>query len=229
MAKPIRRFRHGRPPKTATYPPRPALDKAREDGQVARSRDLGALRRVAAGRRALVALAPRLTRRGWRRCWRARCASTPARWPRPASWASAWSSWRDAAAGGRCCRWALHGAWRRWRRRCWRAAGTGRWKPLAPKFDKLNPLTGLGRMFSKAAARRHAQGQPARAAARRHRRALPEAASRRVRRRAGAAAAGRAGAGRADAARRAGAAAAAAGRVRARRRAAAAPPACASA
>ena len=29
------------------------------------------------------------------------------------------------------------------------AAGTSRWKPLAPEFDKLDPLAGLARMFSK--------------------------------------------------------------------------------
>ena len=67
---------------------------------------------------------------------------------------------------------------------------TWTFKPLGPRFDALDPLAGLGRVFSKRAADRRAEGERARAGARHDRRVLAVAPRRRVRRRAGAAAAG---------------------------------------
>jgi flagellar biosynthesis protein FlhB len=123
------------------------IQKAREDGQVARSRDLGHFAAVAGGGALLVALAPAFT--GWLRELIARgltfnnqsLAGTAPMGQHlgeatlrmmalvlPLGVALA----AVALAAGVLC-----GGWN------WT------FKPIAPKFDKLNPLTGLGRVFSK--------------------------------------------------------------------------------
>jgi flagellar biosynthesis protein FlhB len=123
------------------------IQKAREDGQVARSRDLGHFAAVAGGGALLVALAPALT--GWLRELIARgltfnklsLAGTA-----PMGQHLGEATLRMMALvlplGVALAALAL-------------AAGVlcGGWnwtfKPIAPKFDKFNPLTGLGRVFSK--------------------------------------------------------------------------------
>ncbi|MFL6661573.1 MAG: flagellar biosynthesis protein FlhB [Rhizobacter sp.] len=123
------------------------LQKAREDGQVARSRDLSHFGAIAAGGAVLVALAPQLT--GWLRSFLAgalqfdRAASTE-----PAAMAERLAAMGTAmlmvvvpfgvvmivvAVAGSL----LIGGWN------WTL------KPLAPRFDKLDPIAGLPRIFSK--------------------------------------------------------------------------------
>ena len=123
------------------------LDKAREDGQVARSRDLGHFAAVAAGGAALVVMAPTvsdLLTQMMRRALRFDATAVV----QPASMAERLGDIAPtllivavplgvllalvAAAGS-----LIAGGW------VWSL------KPLGPKFDKFNPLTGLGRMVSK--------------------------------------------------------------------------------
>jgi flagellar biosynthesis protein FlhB len=123
------------------------IQKAREDGQVARSRDLGHFAAVAGGGALLVALAPEFT--GWLRelvthgltfSHKSLAGTAPMGehlgeatlrmmalvLPLGVALAAV------AMLAGVLC-----GGWN------WT------WKPIAPKFDKLNPLSGLGRVFSK--------------------------------------------------------------------------------
>ena len=123
------------------------LQKAREEGQVARSRDLGHFGAIAAGGAVLVAAAPTLV------AWLQNLLADALRFDRAASTDPALMTERlgqmganllwvviplgivmalVAVAGG-----VLIGGW------------TWTFKPLAPKFDKLNPIAGLPRMFSK--------------------------------------------------------------------------------
>jgi flagellar biosynthesis protein FlhB len=123
------------------------IHKAREDGQVARSRDLGHFGAVAGGGALLVVLAPAAT--GWLRELvtqgltfnNAQLAGTAPMGEHlgeatlrmmalvlPLGVALA----AVALAAGVLC-----GGWN------WTL------KPIAPKFDKFNPFTGLGRVFSK--------------------------------------------------------------------------------
>ena len=124
------------------------IRKAREDGQVARSRDLGHFVAFGAGGALMVALARPLT--DWlSRCSARACASTRSAVADPAAMTQRLADARRCRCWPSSCRWA-------W---CWRLVAlaasvlSGGWnftlKPLQPKFDKLNPLTGLGRMFSK--------------------------------------------------------------------------------
>ncbi len=89
--------RHGRSRRTRPqlFPPPPRkLQKAREDGQVARSRDLGHFAALAAGGAALVAAGAGRDR-GWlQACWPRAALRRRGCRPTPASWASAWPSWR---------------------------------------------------------------------------------------------------------------------------------------
>jgi flagellar biosynthetic protein FlhB len=123
------------------------LQKAREEGQVARSRDLSHFGAIAAGGAVLVALAPQLT--GWLQTQLAQAlrfdhaavADPGAMLERLA--ATAWAlvlvviplgvlMMVVAVLGS-----VLIGGWN------WTL------KPLAPKFDKLDPIAGLPRIFSK--------------------------------------------------------------------------------
>jgi flagellar biosynthetic protein FlhB len=123
------------------------LQKAREDGQVARSRDLSHFGAIAAGGTVLVAVAPELT--GWLQA----LLADALRFDHAASTNPALMFERLSAMAGKLL-WiviplgvvmalvaiggsVLIGGWN------WTL------KPLAPKFDKLNPITGLPRIFSK--------------------------------------------------------------------------------
>jgi flagellar biosynthetic protein FlhB len=123
------------------------LKKAREDGQVARSRDLGHFAVIAAVGIGLVALAPQLT--AWLQQALARALrfdagmiADPGSMSQRLSDSGVQLLWTViplglvvaavVIAGG-----ALVGGWN------WTL------KPLMPKFDKMNPITGLPRMFSK--------------------------------------------------------------------------------
>ncbi len=124
------------------------IEKAREDGQVARSRDLGHFGAIAAGGALLVALAPVFT--GWLQELIAHGLTFDAKslaGSAPMQRAPGRSDAAHAGAGVADRR-GDDGSWP-WRPACCPAAGTGRWKPIEPKFDKFNPLTGLGRVFSK--------------------------------------------------------------------------------
>jgi flagellar biosynthetic protein FlhB len=123
------------------------IQKAREDGQVARSRDLGHFGAIAAGGGLLVALAPAFTGAlkelitAGLRFDRSSLAGTAPMTERlteavsgmllPVLVIGAAMVLVALAAG------LISGGWN------WT------FKPLAPKFDKLNPLSGLGRVFSK--------------------------------------------------------------------------------
>ncbi len=123
------------------------IHKAREDGQVARSRDLGHFAAVAAGGALLVALAPTST--GWLRELVTRGLtfnnqSLAGTAPMVEHLGEATLRMMAlvlpmgvALAAVALLAGVLSGGWN------WTL------KPIAPKFDKFNPLTGLGRVFSK--------------------------------------------------------------------------------
>jgi flagellar biosynthesis protein FlhB len=123
------------------------IQKAREDGQVARSRDLGHFAAVAGGGALLVVLAPAFT--GWLRELVARGltfnnASLSGTAPMGTHLGEATLRMMAlvlplgvALAAVALAAGVLCGGWN------WT------FKPIAPKFDKFNPLTGLGRVFSK--------------------------------------------------------------------------------
>jgi flagellar biosynthesis protein FlhB len=123
------------------------ISKAREDGQVARSRDLGHFTAIAAGGALLVAFAPALT--GWLREIIAGGLSFDARTvARPEAMVEHLGALAlkmmalvlplgAALALVAVAASVLSGGWN------WTL------KPIAPKFEKFNPLTGLGRIFSK--------------------------------------------------------------------------------
>jgi flagellar biosynthetic protein FlhB len=124
------------------------LEKARADGQVARSRDLGHFTAMAAGGVLLVAVAPTIA------AWLKQILMRGLRFDGAALQSTDFMTGRlaelafglvcivlpfglammaVAIAGG----FALSGI-------------TWTWKPMAPRFDKLDPLSGIGRLFSKA-------------------------------------------------------------------------------
>ena len=123
------------------------LDKAREEGQVPRSRDLGHFAAMAAGGAVLMAMAPRAS--AWLKDLLMRGLQFDAAMVQnPALMGTRLGELSTgllavvvpfglvmmavAAAGG----WALSG---------W----TWTWKPLEPQFNRINPLTGIGRLVSK--------------------------------------------------------------------------------
>jgi flagellar biosynthesis protein FlhB len=123
------------------------IHKAREDGQVARSRDLGHFAAVAAGGALLVSLAPTST--GWLRELITRGLtfnnqSLAGTAPMGEHLGEATLRMMalvlpmgSALAAVALLAGVLSGGWN------WTL------KPITPKFDKFNPLTGLGRVFSK--------------------------------------------------------------------------------
>lgn len=123
------------------------LQKARDEGQVARSRDLGHFGTMAAGGALLVAVAPQVIH------WLQHLLADALRFDRVASTSPELMGQRLAAFGAALL-WVviplgvvltlvavagsvLIGGWN------WTL------KPLAPKFDKLDPIAGLPRLFSK--------------------------------------------------------------------------------
>jgi flagellar biosynthetic protein FlhB len=123
------------------------LLKAREDGQVARSRDLGHFATIAAGGALLAAMAPELG--AWLKNllaaglqFDARSLAEPDAMLIRLGELGLKLVWVVLPLGGVVLAVALAAGV---------AAGGWNWtfKPLAPKFSKLNPLAGLGRMFSK--------------------------------------------------------------------------------
>ncbi len=132
--------------KTLPASPR-KLEKAREEGQVARSRDLGHFASIAGGGIALVAFAPQAS--VWLkdalarslRFDRAQALGHDAMsaqllvWTQTLLWAVVPFSLVMTALGVVSA--VAMGGW------------TWTLKPLGPKFGALNPLTGIGRVFSK--------------------------------------------------------------------------------
>jgi len=123
------------------------LEKAREEGQVARSRDLGHFAAIAAGGGLLVALAPQLI--GWLQTLLAQslrfdavAAGNPAVMTERLAEIGLKLLWVVIPLGAVMAVMAIAAA-----------AMIGGWnwsfKPLMPQFSKLNPITGLPRMFSK--------------------------------------------------------------------------------
>ena len=123
------------------------LKKAREDGQVARSRDLGHFAAIAAVGISLVALAPLATR------WLQRALANALHFDRavlasPTAMSERLSDsavqllWTLIPLGLLMALVAIAGSV---------LIGGWNWtlKPLVPKFDAMNPITGLPRMFSK--------------------------------------------------------------------------------
>ncbi len=123
------------------------LQKAREEGQVARSRDLSHFAAIAVGGAALVFGAP------WAAGWLRQGLANALRFDhRSVQGAEAMSErllelsttllWVALPMGLVMLLVSVGGS-----------VATGGWnwtlKPVAPKFEKLNPLTGIGRLFSK--------------------------------------------------------------------------------
>ena len=124
------------------------LDKARAEGQVARSRDLGHFAAIAAGSALLVAAAP-LAAAALKQALaeslrfdRRQAFAEGAMADRLLEGAATWA-WAAVPFGLAMVAIAIGAAL---------AMGGWTWtaKPLGPKFETLNPLAGLGRVFSRA-------------------------------------------------------------------------------
>jgi len=123
------------------------LQKAREEGQVARSRDLSHFAAIAVGGAALIAVAPMAA--GWLRQGLAQALRFDGRAvQRPEAMTERLLElatsllWVALPLGVVMMAVAVAGS-----------VATGGWnwtlKPIAPKFGKLDPLSGIGRLFSK--------------------------------------------------------------------------------
>jgi flagellar biosynthesis protein FlhB len=123
------------------------IHKAREDGQVARSRDLGHFAEVAGGGALLVTLAPVFT--GWLRELMTQGLTFNQR--SLAGTAPMVEHLGDATLRMMTLVLPLGAALAVVALLAGVLCGGWNWtlKPIAPKFDKFNPLTGLGRVFSK--------------------------------------------------------------------------------
>ena len=123
------------------------LEKAREEGQVPRSRDLGHFAAVAAGGAALVLLAPQLSAMTAQMLRRAlhfnveSLATTGFMGERLAE-LSQTLMWIAFPLGALMVLVAVVGS-------ITAGGWVWSWKLLSPKFDKLNPLSGLARLASK--------------------------------------------------------------------------------
>ena len=123
------------------------IRKAREDGQVARSRDLSHFAAIAAGGALLATMAPELA--GWLKNllatglqFDARLLTTPGAMGERLGELAMKMVWVVLPLGGTMLAVAVAAGV---------ASGGWNWtfKPMAPNFGKLNPMAGLGRMFSK--------------------------------------------------------------------------------
>src|SRR4051794_25914292 len=123
------------------------LEKARAEGQVARSRDLGHFSAIAGGGTALLLIAPSVA--GWLRDALARSlrfdGAHALRDDAMAAELLGWTAtllWVVLPFGLVLIAFAVVSAW---------AMGGWTWtvKPLGPKFQMLDPFAGLGRVFSK--------------------------------------------------------------------------------
>ena len=123
------------------------IEKAREDGQVARSRDLGHFAAVAGGGALLVVLGPAFT--GWLRELITRGLTFNNQ--SLAGTAPMGEHLGEAALRMMALVLPLGVALAAVALLAGVLCGGWNWtfKPIAPKFDKFNPLTGLGRVFSK--------------------------------------------------------------------------------
>ena len=123
------------------------LEKARDDSQVARSRDLGHFTAVAAGSALIAAAAPHVASAlrdavaGSLRFDRTQALGTGAMADRLGEWTATWA-WAALPFGVAMVAVAVAGSL---------AMSGWTWtvKPLGPKFAFLDPLAGIGRVFSK--------------------------------------------------------------------------------
>jgi len=123
------------------------LEKAREEGQLARSRDFGHFAAMAAGSTLLAAMAPRAVAvlkdslASSLRFDRAQALGDGAMADRLATWATNWA-WIAVPFGLAMVGVAVVASL---------AIGGWTWtmKPLGPKFATLDPVAGIGRVFSK--------------------------------------------------------------------------------
>ena len=123
------------------------IRRAREDGQVARSRDLSHFAAIAAGGALLATMAPELA--AWLKNllatglqFDARLLTTPGAMGERLGELALKMVWVVLPLGGTMLAVAVAAGV---------ASGGWNWtfKPMAPNFGKLNPMAGLGRMFSK--------------------------------------------------------------------------------
>ncbi|MBX3620487.1 MAG: EscU/YscU/HrcU family type III secretion system export apparatus switch protein [Rhizobacter sp.] len=123
------------------------LDKARRDGQVVRSRDLGHFAAIAVGGAVVVALAPQISH------WSARLLGNGLRFNAAAVQSPAFMTerlaelalqmmWIVVPLGVLMMLVALGAS-------LFAGGWVWTWKPLMPNFGKLNPITGIPRLFSK--------------------------------------------------------------------------------
>ena len=123
------------------------LDKARRDGQVVRSRDLGHFSAIAVGAAALVALGPQVTH------WSAKLLESGLRFDARALQSPGFMVERMGELALKMLFIVLPLGFLMMVVALAASVFAGGWvwtfKPLTPKFGKLNPITGIPRIFSK--------------------------------------------------------------------------------